>query len=345
MNPEGSWASQGEEPTQASYTSIEAGLVQKLAERVHSAQRALVVSHIRPDGDAVGSLLGLGLSLQAAGKDVQMVLSDGVPTSFRHLPGSEQVRYRSDGVFDLVCVVDCSDLKRTGEALNGHLPPDINIDHHVTNLGFARINLVDVTAVSTSQILAELLPAMGLPVTQSVGTALLTGLITDSLGFRTSNMTPKALRVAADLMDLGLNLPELYRRSMIDRSFEAARLWGSGLSKVERDDSIVWTSLSLADRREAGYPGRDDADIINVLSSIEGADVALVFVEQPAGRVKVSWRAAPGFDVSRIAVQFGGGGHPSASGADINGTLDEVRRAVLNATHKLVRVQSGMVTE
>jgi phosphoesterase RecJ-like protein len=149
-------------------------------------------------------------------------------------------------------------------------------------------------------------------------------------------MTPKALRVAAGLMEMGVDLPELYRLALMGQSFEAARLWGAGLSSLEREGSLVWAVLNLADRKAAGYPGRDDADLINILSTIEGADVAVVFTEQPKGRVKVSWRARPGIDVSGLALSFGGGGHPAAAGADSPGKLDEVRPMVLAATQELL---------
>ncbi len=301
-----------------------------------SAERIMIVSHIRPDGDAIGSLIGFGLALQAEGKDVQMVSGDGVPPNFRHLAGWDRVRKRPQGEFDVVAVLDCSDLDRAGKVLDGYSEPDINIDHHRTNLDFAKMNVVDTSAVATAEILVELLTVAGFPFSQTIASAFLTGIITDTLGFRTSNMTPKALRIAADLMELGADLPKLYQKAMIDRSFEAARFWGEGLVHLERDGHMVWTTLSLADRKTAKYPGRDDADLINVLSTINEANISLIFVEQPNGRVKVSWRAQPGYDVSKVALQFGGGGHPSASGADIEGNMVDVRELVLAQTRDLL---------
>jgi phosphoesterase RecJ-like protein len=140
------------------------------------------------------------------------------------------------------------------------------------------------------------------------------------------------LRLAADLMEQGADLSELYRLALVTRSFEAARFWGTGLSTLEREGRMVWASLTQAERKAVGYSGRDDADLVTVLASIEGADIAMIFVEQPDNHVKVSWRAQPGFDVSQIALQFGGGGHPPASGADIAGELAEVQASVLAAT-------------
>jgi len=308
----------------------------EIRQKTETAQRVLVVSHVRPDGDAVGSLLGWGLSLQSGGKDVQMVLSDGVPASYRFLSGTEQVRLKPDGSFDWVVVLDCSDLKRTGNALNGNTSPDLNVDHHITNINFARINLVEPTAVATSEILAGLIESLSLPMPQPVAAALLTGLITDTIGFRTSNMTPKVLRLAADLMEKGGDLAKLYEQALVKRSFEATRFWATGLNQLERDGRLVWATLTMADRKAAGYSGRDDADLINVLSSIEDTDIAVIFVEQNNGGVKVSWRAQSGLDISKLAMQFGGGGHPAASGAEIPGSLDKVRTAVLEATRTLL---------
>jgi len=305
-------------------------------QEIRSAQRILVISHIRPDGDAVGSLIGLGLSLQDLDKEVQMVLSDGIPGIFRHLPGSDQIQKQAIGNFDLTMVVDCSDLTRIGDVLTGKPVPDVNLDHHPTNTKFARYNLVDDTAVATAEMLAEYLPKFGFPISNQVAEALLFGMITDTLGFRTNNMTPKAMKIAAKLMEAGGNLPELYQRGLLTRSFEGARYWGVGLSNLERDGRIIWTSLSLDDRRSVGYPGRDDADLINFLSTIDEIDVVIIFVEQGDGHVKVSWRSQPVYDVSQVASIFDGGGHSAAAGATIKGDLKNIQENVITTTKTML---------
>lgn len=313
-------------------------LISDIRQKLHSSKRVLIVSHIRPDGDAVGSVLGLGLALQAVGKKHQMVLTDGVPSIFSYLKGVDQIHTRPDGNFDAIITLDCSDLVRLGEAMDGHPMPDINIDHHITNLNFARINLVDTEAVATAEILALCLPKFDLPVTKPVADALLTGIITDTIGFRTSNMTPRALRITADLMEAGADLPDLYSLALLRRSYDSARLWGVGLSKLQREGSLVWTSLTRADRQAIGYSGRDDADLINALAAITGVKIAIIFNEQNGDAVKVSWRAQPGLDVSSVALSFGGGGHQAAAGAEIQGTLEEVQEKVLAATKALLEI-------
>jgi phosphoesterase RecJ-like protein len=313
-------------------------LIQSAFRELRSAKRVLVVSHIRPDGDAVGSLIGLGLSLQNLGKEVQMVLSDGMPKIFRHLPGSDQVKNRPTGSFDMTIVLDCSDIERTGSSLSDNPIPDVNLDHHPTNTGFARYNLVDEKAVATSEILAEYLPKFGFPISKQVADALLFGMITDTLGFRTNNMTPKALQLAAQLMEVGGDLPRLYQLGLLSRTFEAALYWGAGLSGLKRDGRMLWATLALEDRRDVGYPGNDDADLISLLSTIEGADVAIMFVEQGNGHVKVSWRSQPEFDVSQVALNFGGGGHAAAAGASIKGDLNDTQANVLAITKSILEL-------
>jgi len=311
-------------------------LVTKALELIQASHKILVTTHVRPDGDAIGSMLGLGLSLLSAGKDVQMTLSDTVPVNMRHLEGSKQVVQEVDDAFDMSITVDCSDSQRIGWNLKTQTAPDLNIDHHPTNENFGKINLVDPSASATAEILTELLPLWRLPISAGVAFALLTGIITDTIGFRTSNVTARTMRNAAELIDHGAKISELYLSALVHRSYESTKFWGAGLSHIERNGGLVWTKLTIEDRKKAGYSGRDDADLINVLSAIKDASIAIIFVEQPGGSVKVSWRAQPGFDVAGLALRFGGGGHIAAAGAELKGTLDEVMPRVLKDTHGLL---------
>jgi bifunctional oligoribonuclease and PAP phosphatase NrnA len=311
----------------------------KIKERIQISQRVLITSHIRPDGDAIGSSLALGLALLDAGKQVQVVLSDGLPASFKYLPGSGKIKTSAKGEFDLIICVDCSDIKRIGNALDGHHQPDIVIDHHSTAEGFGILNLVDPQAAATASVIARSMHLWGLVITAPIAANLLTGLITDTLGFRTSNTTPEVLRQAADLIEAGADMSSIYFRSLVRRSFSASKYWGIGLLHLERFDGIVWTALTIADRQVAGYQGNDDADLISIISSIDDADVAIIFVEQSKNKTKVSWRSLkPDVNVAQIARQFGGGGHKAAAGTELTGSLAEVRERVLDATHKALQM-------
>jgi len=320
-------------------------IVSQIGQKIQTANRILVVSHVRPDGDAIGSCLGLGLALRAAGKQVQTVLTDGLPASFRHLPGSQDVQKKPEGEFDLFITVDCADFRRTGQQFESFPRPDINIDHHITNERFGGLNLIEPEAVATCAILTEHLPAWGLTISREVAACLATGIVTDTLGFRTSNTSPAALRQAAALMETGINLPELYDIALNRRSYPAARYWGAGLSRLTSEEGIVYGVLTLQDRKASGYGGNDDADLINIISTIEKHQIGMIFVEQSDGHVKISWRALqPGVDVSGVARSFGGGGHQAAAGADIAGELQEVKTRVLQATRQMLHSQGEQTT-
>lgn len=307
-----------------------------IGEQFTTAQEILIVTHLRPDGDAIGSLLGLGLALQKVGKSVQMVSMDGVPSTFRHLSGSDKISKQAFGNVDLVVVVDCSDLDRVGDALNGFGLPQINIDHHISNLRFAGLNLVETEAAATAEIIARGLSLWRLPLSVEISDALLTGLLADTIGFRTSSVNGRVLRIVAELVDTGSILSNLYRQTLLQKSINAVRYWGAGLVNLKSEKGIVWTSLTLEDRKVADYPGRDDADLINLLSYLNDVEIAIVLIEQPENVVKVSWRAQNGKDVSRVAERFGGGGHRAAAGAEIVGSLSAVQVRVLNETRKLI---------
>jgi phosphoesterase RecJ-like protein len=311
----------------------------EIKQRLDQAKNVLITSHVRPDGDAIGSLIGLGLAVQQAGKQVQMVLADGVSSTYRHLEGADLVSTKVGEKFDTFITVDCADFKRTGKPFEQLGQPDINIDHHITNEKFGKLNLVEGEEVATAAILTNHLPRWGMTITQPIASALLTGIIADTLGFRTSNTTPEALRQAAQLMEYGVDMSELYMRALVSRSFSSTRYWGTGLAKLEQKNGIVWTTLTLSDRKAAGYGGNDDADLINVISSIDGNKVGIIFVEQTDKHVKVSWRAMEqGINVSKVAKHFNGGGHAAAAGADIPGELSEVRASVLRSTRELLNL-------
>jgi phosphoesterase RecJ-like protein len=310
-----------------------------IKERLDRSMNVVIASHIRPDGDAIGSLLGLGLALSDAGKSVRMVLVDGVSTSFRHLEGSEQIVKEPSGGQDTFVTVDAADFKRVGKAFENFGQPDINIDHHITNENFGKLNLIEPAEVATAAILARHLPAWGYKITKPIAAALLTGIVTDTLGFRTANTNPSALRLCAMLMETGADMTDLYMRALVKKTFPAARYWGAGLSHLEQNNGIVWATLTLDDRKRSGYGGNDDADLINMISAIEGNKVGMIFVEQNDNHVKVSWRALEsGIDVSQVAKHFSGGGHAAAAGADIPGALEEVQPLVLKTTQGMLSI-------
>ncbi len=303
---------------------------------LQQSNHPLMIAHIRPDGDAIGSLLGLGIALKTAGKQCQVVLIDGLPSKYKFLEGSDLISRKVKPGYDLVIALDCSDQKRMGEEFSS-LEVDINIDHHITNDYFAKYNLVIPDEPATAAILAQYLPKWGYPLDSAISNALLMGMITDTIGFRTSNVTSSFLELSAHLMEQGANLNNVYEKALTNQSFPASLLWGFALSRLQKKDRIAWTSITLEDRKQAGYPGKDDADLTNLLSTIENIRVSILFNEQNNCKIKVSWRSDSSIDVSSIASRFGGGGHPPASGAEISGTLKEVEAKVLDTTREVLK--------
>jgi phosphoesterase RecJ-like protein len=303
-------------------------IVERIRQRIQDSEKVLLSAHIRPDGDAIGAMVGLAESLVGFGKQVDMVMTDGFSKELSFIPGTKKIRSKV-GEFDLSILLDCSDVQRAGCSLGPDRQWDINIDHHATSEPFARLNWIEPRAVGTCEMLANALISWKAPINQPCAEALLTGILTDTIGFRTNSMSPEALETSAKLMRLGADLPKLYKQALNEVTLEAVRMWGLGLVKLETFDRMVITNLSEADRKICTYPGNDDADLINLLVNIRDTDIHIVLVEQPGRMVKVSWRAIPGIDVSKIAQSFGGGGHTGAAGATISGSIDDVKELVI----------------
>jgi phosphoesterase RecJ-like protein len=311
--------------------------IERLQNLLKSPGKVVILTHTRPDGDAIASLLAFCVCLDHKGFEVTGFLSDNLPKRYAFLPGLDLITSHFPEDADIFIAVDCADEERLGIPSNIRSPKiDVNIDHHSSNSHFASINIVDIKAASTTFVIQKILVDLDFPITSVVATLLLTGLVTDTIGFRTENVTPEVLCLAAQLQELGAPLAEIQRRALNEKSFAAIRYWGFGLSRVSQKNGVVWTCLQLGDREKSGYPGLDDADLINILSSVEGTRIAVILIEQPRGRVKVSWRSPGGVNVAQVAERFGGGGHHAAAGAMIDGDIEKVTHAVLEATFLVV---------
>ncbi len=295
----------------------------------------LAICHTSPDGDAIGSLLGLGWVLRALPQppEVALACADAVPQQLTFLPGAgEIVSVRPAGPWDAVVALDASDADRLGDLFTpagyGEAPV-IVLDHHVTNLFFGTLNYVDTDAAATAQIVLDLADALPAPISYNAAVCLLTGLVTDTLSFRTSNVNARVLRAAARLTELGADISDIATRSLFTRPVALLRLWGAALSRVQLTAGVLWTEVSRAMREEAGLKGNNESGLSSQLINAAEARIAAVFSETDDGQVEVSLRARPGYDVATIALRLGGGGHPQAAGCTLKGTLAEVEAIVL----------------
>ncbi len=311
---------------------------------IRRARRVMVITHVAPDGDAIGSLLGLGRALHKLGKEYTLACADLVPKGFAYLPHSETIARPPPsgwpkGKYDLVISLDCGDLERLGTAYDESLAglPIINIDHHVTNTHFGTVNWVDTEAASTAEMVLELVESLNIPLDADMALCLLHGIVTDTRGFRTPNTTPRTMRAVLKLMEAGAELAEITDRVFNRRPFSAICLWAKALNDVRLDGRIIWSQITRAMRQECAFSENGDAGLVSFLATADEADVAIVFVENDDGQIEVGLRAAPGIDISAVALELGGGGHPQAAGCTLEGDLEEVRERVLAAVREAMK--------
>ncbi len=299
-----------------------------LAGQVRAVQRIALATHVEPDPDAIGSLLGLGHALSGLGKDVALLCDDVPPSEVLFLPGVERVAKALPDEFvpQAFIGLDASDAERLGKVSAPLLEssiPVIIIDHHITNLNFGTLNVVDPKSSATAELLLHVLDALGAPITQDIAVCLMTGLVGDTRGFSTDSVTPATLRAAARLVEAGAGVAAIYERIFEVRSFDTLRLWGLALNSAHLEDGVIWTSLSIASRKEHGLIHAGDKGLSNLLLTAEEASISAVLTEQFNGQVVCSFRARPGLDVATVSLALGGGGHPLAAGCTVDGPLDE----------------------
>ena len=314
---------------------------QAAADAIDAAESILVVSHIAPDGDAIGSLLGLALSLRARGRVVSAAIDDGVPSALRFVPGSESiVSTVSAGEFDLLIAVDSSDISRIGKAgAYGleHSRSAINLDHHPTNTRYGDIHLIVPEAVAAVEIVYDFLAFMGAEIPRDVAIALLTGLVTDTQGFRISATNSRTLEIAQDLMQRGASLSQIMANTLNSRPYQEVELWKRVLPSVKLDRGLIWATIRQCDIDRVGLETVSDGGLVSYLVNVVQAKVSVVFKELPDNQVEVGFRAKPGYDVASLALELGGGGHTLASGCTLKGALQHVQSIVLPLARRAIK--------
>ncbi len=309
-----------------------------------TSRHILLVSHIAPDGDAIGSLLGLAWLLRDQGKQVTPASQDGVPKALQFLPGWMTIVERSTQPVDLVIALDSSDADRMGAAFHAARSgqtPLINVDHHITNLNYGSVNIVDPHATSTAEVVYAMASALQWPIGPEAAQCLLTGLVTDTRGFRTSNVTAQTLGIAQELMEAGASLSIIAEGVLERRDFDTICIWGEALAAAQVIDRIIWTAIPLSMRGRCNGVQQSDSGLANFLVGADEADVAVVLSEREGNRVDVGLRARPGWDVAQVALSLGGGGHPRAAGCTLVAPLAEAEERVLNALRASLAAQKA----
>ena len=316
-------------------------LIRAVEQLVTPARRVLLIAHISPDGDAVGSLLAMGSLLRNQGKEVVLACEDPAPDSVAWLPGVSEIAPQAEGSFDLVIALDCGDRSRMGSVYEDRFStvPLLNLDHHITNTQFGTLNWVDPSCVATSQIVLYLAQALRWHLTEPVAVCLLAGIVTDTRSFRTSSVDSATLRAALKLMKAGASLSEVARQSVDSQPLAKVRLYADAVNGLQLEDGILWARVTRAMRRRWAISENGTSGLSNYLAGVREAQVIVVFAEQDDGMIDVGFRSAPGYDVSQVATQLGGGGHPQASGCVLAGDLERVQEQVLDLVRRSLAEQ------
>ncbi len=318
----------------------------ELCQAIHRCHNFVVISHFRPDGDAIGSTIALGLTLQALGKKVQLWNEDPCPARYTFLQGSELLQPVPPALpqeVDCFICVDTGDLKRVGDigmARFNEATFTVNIDHHQTNTRYARLNVVKGGEAACGCMIAEIIEALGAPLTRPVAEALYTAISTDTGSFQYNSTTPQVMRTAAALMEAGVDVGDINRRIWQESPMSVYTMKREVLNNMvlEENGMLSHYSMPAGKKAELGVGMEDCKDLVDYIRIWEGVKAAVIFEDMENGMIRVSLRSKdPQIDVSAIAGEHGGGGHAMASGIRMRGTLEDCREKVLNSFRRELR--------
>ena len=324
--------------------------MKQIIEKLRSSHSILVTSHTHPDGDAVGTLLAMGLALKAMGKDARMYNGSPIPAVYRFLPWISAIQQYivADMAFDTVVVLDCGDLDRVGEVaqLMTEIPCLINIDHHITNNGFGHLKLIDHQASSTAEIVYRLIKALPVAFDSAMATAIYTGILTDTGSFRFSNTNQAAFSICSEMIGYGANPFEVAQHVYGTYSLGRIKLLNMALDSLEISSNGRLSMMTLTQQmlEETRTQPEDIDGIINYARGLEDVRVAALVheVKQNNGKhpakkrlFNVSLRSDGSVDVAQIAAEHGGGGHASAAGFSIETTLKRLKESLMNLSETI----------
>jgi len=306
----------------------------RIIETLTQSREVFLATHENPDGDAIGSLLAMGLALEAMGKATTMFADSAIPAVYRFLPAVERIVHRfNEGLrVDTAVVLDCSALVRCGRAATvaGAASVLICLDHHLTNTGFGHLRWIDPEACATAEVVYRLIKAMGVTIDKAMATAIYTGILTDTGSFRFANTNRAAFAICEEMVALGVDPYQAARHVYGTYSLGRIKLLNRALDSIELadDGKISIMTLTRDMLAETGTLAEDTEGLINYARRIEAVQLAALILEDPnghAGRYHVSLRADGQVDAGAIATSFGGGGHAHAAGFSFDGDLAHVK--------------------
>ncbi|HVS44827.1 MAG TPA: 30S ribosome-binding factor RbfA [Candidatus Dormibacteraeota bacterium] len=308
---------------------------------IDSSHDIVCMAHKDADADSLGSALAFAATLRAIGKVPHPVVPDPIPFTLSYLPGYEALEREPERI-DAIFTFDCATTGRFGEKrglLESGRFPVVNIDHHVSNSAYGSVNLIQPDASATGQVVFRLLRTLGLPITPDTATNLYAALLTDTGGFRHENTTEEALRLAADLVELGADPAWIALKSYKSRAVSTLRLEALAVARMrsELDGRLVWSEVTRAMLEEAGATWQETDGVIDVLQTIDSMTVAVLFKELQPDVTKISVRTRGDVDATALCSPFGGGGHRRAAGAEIHAPMAVAQERVLQLARELLR--------
>ena len=311
-------------------------MIKRIHDIIRSGNRFLISSHVRLDGDALGSELALYYALRDMGKEAVVYNQDETPRLYAFLPGINTVVHSLDSLdgYDAVFLLDCSDLDRVGEEWSriGAMGTIVNIDHHISNDFFSEISLVDIDASSTGEILYRFMDDMGIPITKDIAVNLYTAILTDTGSFRYSNTGSFTFTVASKLVQAGVDPRWVSEKVYETRSDEQVQLLREALGTLELYEDIK-TGFMVVTREmmtKIGAMPEHTEGFVDLIRSMGSVSVAALFQETSEDYYKISLRSKGDVNVERIAAYFGGGGHVNAAACRIAGVIGTVKKQLLD---------------
>lgn len=308
---------------------------------IKKADTIVVLTHESPDGDAVGSSLAVKHALESINKKVDVIIPK-FSRLYNFMPGIDEVKAFSDyKSYDLAIAVDCAEYKRiAAREYFDNAKRTISIDHHGSNNMFADLNFVNPVSPACCEVLAGIFGYYEITINKKIGTCLMTGIITDTGGFRHQGINPETFEFTADLIRIGVDIPDIYKRTMCTKTRANFELSKRIMERMEffKDGKIAFTYINLEDEKETGAEEGDDEGLVDVGRSIEGVKVS-IFLRQKDTKdgkdaYKISLRSCSEINVSDICMKFGGGGHQRAAGALIQGSMEEVKEKIVREVEK-----------
>lgn len=319
-------------------------MLSQVVELVERKNRFAITSHARPDGDSLGSSLGLYWLLLALGKDTDIIMRDAVPAAYQKLPGSHHIQVASaiDEKYDAVFVIECSDITRPDLA---HLNQQfiVNIDHHSTTALFGSINWIDSTASAVGEMIYNLCKAMGVRVTREIADCVYTALLTDTGSFHFSNTTERTFKVASELLRIGVKPARVAEAVFNSHPWSKLELLGKVLATAKHDATgrIAWIRQTLEMKERAGASDEDSSNFVNYPMSVGEVEAVAFLKESAPGEFRVSLRSKGDTNVARVAEVFGGGGHRNAAGCTLRGDWGEIEEALIPLLQEAVAYANG----